>query len=282
MNDDPREFVYTRYEARHGITWLVQAYALFRRNRLSWVVLLLAYYILLLLLRAVPIVGPYAMTILKPVFAVGLLAAAWTAERGGKPQLSQLFQGFRANLGSLLPIGIFYVVGITAAVFASSLVDGGKLLDLISNGTSMSEEEVTNALSDGALEAGMLFSALLTIPVLVATWWAPALVVFQNAGAGTALAVSFRAALANWRPLSIYGIGVFFYGVALPTLGTGLIRLLLPEGLGAVFALAILMPYVIFFVATLHISDYVSYRDVFHAGETLAPLSGPHPSGQLH
>lgn len=274
MNDDPREFVFTRYEARHGIAWLAQAYALFRRNRLPWVILLLAYYILLLLLRAVPIVGPYLMTILKPVFAVGLLAAAWTQERGGTPTLSQLFQGFRANLSSLLPIGVFYVAGITAAVFASSLVDGGKLLDLLSNGASMSEDEITNALGDGALQAGMLFSAVLTVPVLVATWWAPALVVFQNAGAGAAMAVSFRAALANWRPLVIYAMGVFFYGVALPSLVTGLIRLLLPEGLGPIIALALLIPYVIGFVATLHISDYVSYRDVFHAGETLAPLSG--------
>jgi len=30
------------------------------------------------------------------------------------------------------------------------------------------------------------------------------------------------------------------------------------------------LPYVAFFVATLHISDYVSYRDVFH-GEEAAP-----------
>jgi hypothetical protein len=27
-------------------------------------------------------------------------------------------------------------------------------------------------------------------------------------------------------------------------------------------------------VSTLHIADYVSYRDVFHAGETLAPIGG--------
>jgi uncharacterized membrane protein len=274
MNDDPREFVFTRYEARHGIAWLAQAYALFRRNRMPWVILLLAYYILLLLLRAVPIVGPYAMTIMKPVFAVGLLAAAWTQERGGTPALSQLFQGFRANLTSLLPIGVFFVVGITAAVFASSLVDNGKLLDLMSNAASMSEDEIATALGDSALEAGMLFSALLSIPVLIATWWAPALVVFQNASAGNALAVSLRAALANWRPLVIYGLGVFFYGAALPALVTGLLTLLLPEGVGPTFALALLLPYGIFFAATLHISDYVSYRDVFHAGETLAPLSG--------
>ena len=39
-------------------------------------------------------------------------------------------------------------------------------------------------------------------------------------------------------------------------------------------AALIVLPYLAFFVATLHISDYVSYRDVFHAGETLAPIGG--------
>ena len=275
MNDDPRDFVFTRYEARHGIAWLAQAYALFSRKRLPWIMLLLTYYILLKLLLYVPYAGPYAISILKPVFAVGLLAAAWTQERGGTPQLSQLFQGFRANLGSLLPIGIFFVVGVTAAVFASSLVDDGKLLDLLSNaGGAMTEEDFTAALADGSLQAGMLFSALLTIPILIATWWAPALVVFQNAGAGTALAVSFRAAIANFRPLAIYALGVFFYGAALPALFSGVLILLLHEP-GLQIAKVLLMPYGIFLAATLHISDYVSYRDVFHAGETLAPLSGP-------
>ncbi len=274
MNDDPREFVFTRYEARHGIAWLKQAYALFSRKRLPWIMLLLTYYILLKLLLYVPYVGPYAISILKPVFAVGLLAAAWTQERGGTPQLNQLFQGFRANLGSLLPIGIFFVVGVTAAVFASSLVDNGKLLDLLSNaGGTMTEEDFTAALADGALQAGMLFSALLTLPILIATWWAPALVVFQNAGAGTALAVSFRAAIANFRPLAIYALGVFFYGAVLPGLFSGVLILLLQEP-GLQIAKVLLLPYGIFLAATLHISDYVSYRDVFHAGETLAPLAG--------
>jgi len=279
VNDDPREFVFTRYNARHGMAWLAQAYALFSRKRLPWVMLLLTYYILLKLLLYVPYAGAYAITILKPVFAVGLLAAAWTQERGGTPQLRQLFLGFRSNLGSLLPIGIFFVVGVTAAVFASSLVDDGKLLDLLSNaGGTMKEEDVAAALADGALQAGMLFSALLTIPVLIATWWAPALVVFQNAGAGTALAVSFRAALANFRPLAIYALGVFLYAAALPALATGVLVLLLQET-GLQIAKVLLMPYGIFLAATLHISDYVSYRDVFHAGETLAPLSG-HGSAQ--
>jgi hypothetical protein len=36
---------------------------------------------------------------------------------------------------------------------------------------------------------------------------------------------------------------------------------------------ALILPYSLFFASTLHVSDYVSYRDVFHANETLAPLS---------
>ena len=274
MNDDPREFVFTRYDARHGMAWLAQAYALFSRKRMPWILLLLTYYILLKLMLYVPFVGAYAITILKPVFAVGLLAAAWTQERGGTPALGQLFLGFRSNLASLLPIGFFFVLGVTAAVFASSLIDDGKLLDLLSNaGGTMKEEDIAAALADGALQGGMLFSALLTIPVLMATWWAPALVVFQNAGAGSALAASFRAALANLKPLSIYVLGVFFYAAALPALFSGILILLLQQT-GMQIATVLLMPYGIFLAATLHISDYVSYRDVFHAGETLAPLAG--------
>ena len=33
-----------------------------------------------------------------------------------------------------------------------------------------------------------------------------------------------------------------------------------------------MLPYMLCFVATLHISDYVSYRDVFHSDEAMAPI----------
>jgi hypothetical protein len=47
-----------------------------------------------------------------------------------------------------------------------------------------------------------------------------------------------------------------------------------PPPLNATIAALIVLPYLAFFVSTLHIADYVSYRDVFHAGETLAPIGG--------
>lgn len=273
MTEAPREFVFTRYPARQGMVWLAAAYSMFKARRLAWVVLVLAYFISLVVLGEVPFIGPYAMTLMKPVFAVGLLAAAWTQERGGTPALRQLFQGFRSNLLALLAIGLFFVTGITLAVFASSLVDGGELLELMAAGGTMTDQQRAASLADPALQFGMLFSALLSLPIVIATWWAPALIVFQDAGAGSALATSLRAALANWRPLALYGLGVFFYGGVVPGIIIALVTLVVAPPVGALVVIALLLPYSLFFAATLHVSDYVSYRDVFHSGETLAPLA---------
>ncbi|MEO6566449.1 MAG: BPSS1780 family membrane protein, partial [Casimicrobiaceae bacterium] len=150
----------------------------------------------------------------------------------------------------------------------SALVDGGKLIEFISNSAGAKEADIEKSLQDRQLQFGMLFAALLSLPVLVATWWAPALIVFQDAGPGAALLASMRAAFANWRPLTMYGLGVFFYGVVLPGLVVSLLAVVLPQAIAQLIVLALLMPYLMFFAACLHISDYISYRDVFHADET--------------
>ena len=69
------------------------------------------------------------MMVLRPVFTVGFLAAAWTQERGGTPEIRHLFRGFGANLWALLPIGVVLILGTTLAVLSTALVDGGVLLD---------------------------------------------------------------------------------------------------------------------------------------------------------
>jgi len=136
----------------------------------------------------------------RPVFTVGFLAAAWTQQRGGVPQIRHLFRGFRTDLRALLPIGVVLVAGTIFAVLATALVDGGALLDLISAGGRPDEAIVASP----RVEAAMLFGIVCALPTLLAVWFAPALVVFQDCGARRALATSFRAAMANWRPLAVY------------------------------------------------------------------------------
>lgn len=243
---------------------------MFGRARVPWLVLIALYYVLMLTVNIVPLIGQLALPLLKPVFAVGLLAAAWTQERGGRPGLGHLFQGFRSNLRSLIPLGIVFVLGITAAVVATWVVDDGLLLDLLAGNVKPTEE----LLRSGKLQVSLLVAILAALPTILALWFAPALVVFQDAGPAAALGASLRAALANWRPLVLYGLGVLTFGALLPLMIAQFVVLLLPTESTVTVIRFLLIAYGLMFAATLHISDYVSYRDIFHAGETLAPL-GP-------
>jgi hypothetical protein len=276
----PRDVVYTVHAARSGVAWLANAWALFARARLPWLYLLATYYLVMMAVDLVPLIGQLAVPVIKPVFAVGFLAAAWTQERGGKPRVADLFMGFRSNLRALLVLGAVFVAGITIAVLSTTLVDGGKLIDALTApapATSTEREAWANTLNatlrDARTQIAMLFAVLVALPTLAAMWFAPGLVVFQDLPAFSALAHSLRAAAANWRPLVLYAMAVFLLGGLLPGLALALLSLVLPASTGPQIAVALLMPYMFFFAATLHISDYVSYRDVFHAGETLAPLT---------
>lgn len=267
-----RDIVFTRYAGRRGLAWLAEAYAMFKVAPLQWIALMLVYVAILYVAAIVP---PLFL-LLRPAFAVGLLAAAWTQERGGRPRLSHMFQGFRANLRALLALGGLSIAGISLAILATALVDGGVLLELVSRDPSAGDADRIAAteelLKSGRLQMSMLLAATLSLPTVLALWFAPALVVFQDAGPLTATGASLRATLANWRPVLVYGLAILVLGAVVPVIIVQLIVAVMPsEAVLAPLRVAYII-YWLMFAATLHISDYVSYRDVFHAGETLAPL----------
>ena len=174
-----------------------------------------------------------------------------------------------------------FVAGVSLALAATALVDGGQLLELLYGAAPAGEADPTSAarhvqqtLGSTRVQLALLFGALCAVPTILALWWAPALVVFQDARTLTALRTSLRAGLANWRAALRYGLAVFTLGAIVPMIVITLLAYVIPPPLNATLAALIVLPYLTFFVATLHISDYVSYRDVFHAGETLAPLAG--------
>jgi uncharacterized membrane protein len=142
---------------------------------------------------------------------------------------------------------------------------------VLSGKTRLDEETIAS----GELQWSMLFGAACAMPVLLALWYAPALVVFHDCGPWRAVRLSFRAALANWRALSVYGVMVVLYGFVVPGLVMGLVTLMLPAPAAVAIGVIALMPYLFLFVATLHISDYVSYRDIFHAAEKAAAQPAP-------
>jgi uncharacterized membrane protein len=263
VSDAPPPIAYAHHPARRGIAWLRDAATMLAAARVRWLMLLLAYYVIQLMVSVVPVIGPLAMMVVRPVFTVGFLAAAWTQQRGGVPEIGHLFRGFQTNLRALLPIGVVLVAGTTLAVLATALVDGGTLLDAITSSGKPDEAIIAN----GRVEAAMLFGIVCALPTLLAVWFAPALVVFQDCGARQALGTSLRASMANWRPLAVYGLLLFFYGAVLPGIAIALIAVVVPAAAAPYVIALTVVPYIFLFVAAQAISDFVAYRDIFHADE---------------
>ena len=188
MTTGARDIVFTRYDGSRGIGWLRESYRMFSAHRLGWISMLAGYYIALLVVDIVPWIGVFLAPMMKPVLSVGFLAAAWTQERGGKPSLRMLLRGFGANLTALLPLGLIFVVGISIAIAATALIDGGRLLEMLYGAAPAADANPTGAarsvqqtLASTNVQLAMLFGILCALPTILALWWAPALVVFQDA-----------------------------------------------------------------------------------------------------
>lgn len=252
-----------------GLGWLRSASFLLAGARLTWLVFFVCYIFILGLLSIIPVIGTALATILKPVFAVGFLAGAWTQTRGQKPAISDLFRGFQSNLRALLPLGLVYWAGINLALLSTAIIDGGTFVSAIFLGEPLPED----FLSRPETQWVMMLAALGALPAALATWFAPALVVFDEMPWYRAIGLSLGATVANWRAFLVLGATLFLFSAMLPAFALQVLVLIFgAAGLG--FALVVLMPWWMALMTTLSISDYVSYLDTFHPE---APLPAPEP-----
>jgi uncharacterized membrane protein len=236
-----------RVSAGRGWGWIADGFALFKRDPWIWIVNMIILIVITSLLSLVP-VGGIAAQILYPLFQGGLMLGCYAQDNGNPLKVEHLFAGFRTNTGSLAAVGGLYLLGVVgvgivtlALVF---LLGGSNLLELfkaIAAGVEQPNPEMVRQGVLLALLAGLIGLALI-IPLLMATWFAPALVVFHSLGAVAAMQWSFRGCLRNILPFLVYGLAALVL----------LVVALIPLGLG----LLVLIP-------ILTASVYIAYKDIF-------------------
>lgn len=197
----------------NGWTWLTSAWALFRAAAGTWIAMMVVLAVIFLLLAIFPLVGPLASMILGPVFTGGLMIASRNAEQGGNVEFSQLFAGFKHRFGTLAAVGAIYLVGMVAIIFISSIVTGVGMFSVLGGATT--PEQLARLGVTLALALLILFGLML--PLIMAIWFAPPLVVFHDMGAGEAMKASFLGSLKNMMPFLLYGI-VLLIAAVLATL----------------------------------------------------------------
>lgn len=252
--------------AARGWRWLADGFRLFRRNPPALALLVVLYWLLMAMINIVPYVGPVVASLCIPVFSVGIMNACREidgrsdAENGRLVGPPFLFSAFRKNASPLFVLGGLYLAFTLLVLFASSLVDGGTLMQLMLGGNPERE-----AFEAAEFLVATQVALLLLTPGVMAWWYAPILVAWHGFSPAKALFFSFFACLRNWRAFLGYALSLVVWGVMLPGLLLGILAGLFA---GTHFVVALLSaPVLLILAPTVFASFFITYRDVFAPAE---------------
>lgn len=254
--------------ASTGFYWVKQGVKTFFRQPLAMSGLFFMFMATVSLLSVVPVIGAAISLALVPAATVGLMAASREALEGRFPMPVTLLTAFRSGadrtrpmlvLGGMYAGALLLILGL-AALMAPA---GGAPVTL-------TEGDVTpEAMRAAFVSQGMWTIMLAYVPVLMAFWHAPALVLWHGVSPGKSLFFSIMACWRNKGAMLTYTfgwVGVFFL--------MGLATTLLGALLGGASAMGMIMyPMVLFMASMFHTSIYFTFRDSFESGEQpeLAP-----------
>ena len=225
-----------------GAGWLIDGFGYFSKAPLAWIGSIFLLIIIFIVMSVIPLLGGLAAQILMPVFFAGLLIGCHAQDSGGEFTVNHLFAGFSRHTSQLVLLGVIYTIGIIlisiAMVIIIFVLPGG--VELARQMESGDIEQLRNAMRTFTLV--ILIGSALYLPLLMAYWFAPALVALDDMSPVAAMKLSFTGCLYNILPFLVYGIvGLVFCFIA---------------------AIPFLLGYLIFIpVATASI--YISYREIF-------------------
>jgi uncharacterized membrane protein len=152
---------------------------------------------------------------------------------GGELEIGHLFAGFKDKFGTLAAVGAIYLVASIVVALVVGLVTGAGVFALLRGGDPTAGQAAGAVM--GMLLAMLVMMALM-IPVAMAIWFAPALVVLNGRGAVDAMKESFAGCLKNIVPFLLYGVVLFIASIiaAIP-LGLGYL-VLGPVMAGSIYA----------------------------------------------
>ena len=235
---------------RRGWQWLFEGFWLFRKNPVIWIALTLLLGLMWVVSLIIPVVGPLLFNLLSPALFAGLMIGCRALENGQPLEIAHLFAGFRQHAAPLVTVGGVYLVGTVIVVGIVLMVAGGSMLPgaLTRPGTDIE----TLRAAARSMSLALAIGAAVYLPVLMAVWFAPLLVVFNGLAPVAAMKLSFTACVSNTVPFLVYGVAVLLAWIILS----------LPAALGAAGAMLV-VALLVASIPVLICSIYTSYRDIF-------------------
>jgi uncharacterized membrane protein len=192
-----------RLNTIQGWEWIKQGFALFMKAPLWWIVLLMICLIATIGFSSIPVVGEPLVSLLMPVFLVGLMMVCRSLEQGEELELAHLFSGFHRHTTHLVTLGGISLVSQFMIFGLMMLLGGADLVNILMSSQPDPDPEMVMEAISGAGSALMVGAALFSI-LMMAMQYAPMLVYCNDVAPLRAMQLSFRAFTHNIGPMLVY------------------------------------------------------------------------------
>lgn len=241
MNPVPDQDIPRKVAANQGVRWVVEGFRLYRKTPLLLSAAFGLMFAILIALNLIPGIGAAFSELATPLMVAGFMAAYRALDSDSELELPHFLAGVSnpAPPGPTLPLMTLGAVQMLATLLIAQLMlgmgfDPEAVMKAAQNPQTSPAD--MQAVMSQALPAALTGLALFT-PLIMATWFAPALVLFGGARPATALAVSFKAVARNWPAMFVNGLalGLVLFVAALVPLLLGLL-VAVPVLFGSLYA----------------------------------------------
>jgi len=222
--------------ASQGFQWVVAGFRLYRKNPLLLSAAFGLLFGVVMALGLIPVVGGSLSELASPLMVAGFLAAYRALDEGRELELPQFLAGAQGPAIPLMAVGAVQLLGtlLIGKIMLGMGFDPQAVMAAAQGGKASPAE--MQAMLNQAMPAVLTGMALFT-PLIMATWFAPALILFGSARPATALGVSLKAVAKNWAAMLVNGItlGLLLFLAALVPLLLGLL-VAMPVLFGSLYA----------------------------------------------
>jgi len=225
--------------ADRGAAWLGGGWSLFKAAPGVWIVLMIVSFVAVAVVHLLPF-GSLLAALLVPILGGGLMLACKQQEATGILAIETLLEAFKSpHLPSLAVLGVLSLVGSALiGVVVTTFLGAGFGIAMFAGHAGQSIDGI-GLLS---IMAGLLIGLLLYVPLSMALWFSPALIVLRGMNPVDAAKLSFNGCMQNIVPFLIYDLLAMVM----------ILIAIIPAGFGLLIAIPVLSA-----------SGYFGYKDIF-------------------
>lgn len=222
--------------AAQGFQWVGAGFRLYRKNPLLLSAAFGVMFGVVMALGLLPLVGGALSDLVSPLVVAGFMAAYRVLDDGRELELPHLLAGIKEPAIPLMTVGAVQLLGMLAIgkIMLGMGFDPQAIMEAASR-KEPSPQEMQAVLNQSmpAVFTGLILFA----PLMMATWFAPALILFGGARPLTAMGVSLKAVARNWTAMlaNSLALGLLLFVSALIPFLLGLL-VAMPVLFGSLYA----------------------------------------------